>query len=284
MNTAAQDVENVKEQGNALRLFWWKGKPNFGDVLSSLVVAHISGRPVVHSGVREADLIAVGSLLRAVSRKHKSPRPSGKPWVWGSGMMAEVNPGFVKNVEITLLRGPVTAGLLKLNITKFGDPGLLTDSVLPNPPERQDRIGVVLHHLQFQDEALVQRLQADPAVTLIDPRDDVRDVCHQIASCAHVYSASLHGLIVADSYGVANTWIDLGDHPRLKYIDYAASIGRDMPVPLGLDAIPDHMKTLRDGPLPYADGIARARHDILTTFPEPLKATPNTEDRLSERA
>ena len=85
MNIAAQDIENVKDQANALRLFWWKGKPNFGDVLSSLVVAHMSGRPVVHSGVREADLIAVGSLLRAVSRKHKSPRPSGKPWVWGSG-------------------------------------------------------------------------------------------------------------------------------------------------------------------------------------------------------
>lgn len=272
------------QRSDALRLFWWKAKPNFGDALSSLVVAHMSSRPVVHAHVKDADLIALGSLLRVVSRNHQKLRASGKPWIWGSGMMAKVDPGFVKNVEVTLLRGPVSAGLLKLNITKFGDPGLLADVVVPNPPAREDRVGLVLHHEQVQDEALIQRLQADAAVDLIDPREDVREVCHKIASCSHVYSSSLHGLIVADSYGVANTWIDPGDHPRLKYIDYAASIGRDMPAPLELDSIKENMKTLRDGPLPYADGIARARHDILTTFPEPLKAASDTKDRLSERA
>ncbi len=278
------DISRESDGQAPLRLFWWREKPNFGDALSAEIVAHVSGREVVHSGARTADMVAIGSLLRVVSRKHADPVGGPGPWIWGSGLMSPVNTGFVANVQVALLRGPVTAALLKLKTDRLGDPGLLAQQALPNPPPRQDRVGVLLHHRQMEDAALVARLTADPAVDLIDVRGGVREVCHRIEACAHVYSASLHGLIVADSYGVANTWIDPGDHGWLKYADYAGSVGRHMPVPLSLDAIGGHMKSLRDGDLTYADGIARARETVTNTFPAPLRAGAHQEKAFKERA
>ncbi|MGR3678089.1 MAG: polysaccharide pyruvyl transferase family protein, partial [Paracoccaceae bacterium] len=71
-----------------LRLFWWKTIPNFGDDLSRIVVAHVSGRDVVHSGVGGADLLAVGSVIQIARRKFaESARPEGKTHIWGSGLL-----------------------------------------------------------------------------------------------------------------------------------------------------------------------------------------------------
>lgn len=105
------------------------------------------------------------------------------------------------------MRGPVTAALLQIETDRFGDPGLLVDRVLPPTQPRTDRIGIVPHH-SLADSAALKALVADhPRLTLIDPRADATEVCAQIAACAHVFASSLHGLIVADAYGVANTWV-----------------------------------------------------------------------------
>ncbi|WDH79453.1 polysaccharide pyruvyl transferase family protein [Microbacterium esteraromaticum] len=40
----------------------------------------------------------------------------------------------------------------------------------------------------------------------IDVRDKPRKVCRQISGCSAIISTSLHGLIVADSYGVPAAW------------------------------------------------------------------------------
>ena len=95
----------------------------------------------------------------------------------------------------------------------------------------------------------------------------------KIATCRHVFASSLHGLIVADAYGVPNTWLDPQSQSRLKYLDYAASMGRTMTAPVSLTDVPALMRDLPDGPLPYADGVARCRETLKTHFPAPLRAT-----------
>ena len=53
---------------NPLSLHWWKAVPNFGDAISPVVLAHVSGRKVVHAGVNKAEVWGVGSLLQVVKQ------------------------------------------------------------------------------------------------------------------------------------------------------------------------------------------------------------------------
>jgi hypothetical protein len=255
-----------------LRLHWWKAEPNFGDAINPLVVAHVSGRTVEHCGARKADLFAIGSMMQVVKRTQKEPRQNGALLaVWGTGLLNPVfGHDFLDNIEVALLRGPVTAALLKVQHKRFGDPGLLIDQVLPFSGTRSDRIGVVPHYTQIEDPALLDFVASDAALVLIDPRDDPAQVCFQIAACAHVFASSLHGLIVADAYGVPNTWITPEGQSWLKYLDYAASVGRrDMLAP----STPAQAKARTGRQIDYVEGIEAARAALLDSFPKRLKST-----------
>ena len=255
-----------------LRLHWWKSEPNFGDAINPLIVGHVAGRAVEHAPPRKADLFAIDSMLQVVKRTHKEPRKNGKKiCVWGTGLLNPVfGHDFLNNVELALVRGPVTAALLKRELKRFGDPGLLINDVLPFNGVRQDRIGIVPHYSLMEDAALSAFVASDPAYLLIDPRADPAQVCLQIATCAHVFASSLHGLIVADAYGVPNTWITPKGQSWLKYLDYAASIGRrDMAAPVDLDSA----KAAPRPAISYTDGIHAARAALLESFPAHLKST-----------
>jgi hypothetical protein len=255
-----------------LKLHWWKADPNFGDAINPLIVAHVSGRVVEHCGARKADLFAIGSMVQVVKRTQKEPRLKGpKLCVWGTGLLNPVfGHDFLDNVEVALLRGPITAALLKLEHTRFGDAGLLINQALPFDGARTDRIGIVPHYTLMEDPALLEFVASDPAYLLIDPRDDAAQVCLQIASCANVFASSLHGLIMADSYGVPNTWITPKGQSWLKYLDYAASIGRrDMVAPRTYE----QAKSRTSHPIDYTDGIIAAREALLESFPARLKST-----------
>jgi len=254
-----------------LRLHWWKAEPNFGDAINPLIVGHVARRPVEHVGPRKADLFAIGSMMQVVKRTQKAARPKGeKLCVWGTGLL---NPlfghEFLDNVELALLRGPITAALLKQEMTRFGDPGLLINEVLPFEGTRSDRIGIVPHYSLMGDASLEAFVASDPAYLLIDPRGDAADVCLAIAGCAHVFASSLHGLIMADAYGVSNTWIVPKGQSWLKYLDYAASVGRrDMQFPLTYA----QAQAVRPAPIGYADGIDAARAALYDSFPDRLKS------------
>ncbi|MCA0873749.1 polysaccharide pyruvyl transferase family protein [Seohaeicola saemankumensis] len=269
----------------ALRLHWWKAVPNFGDALSALVVARLSGRPVDHAGPAGADLFAIGSILQVVRRRYTAARADGvRPWIWGSGLLHSVPLDFLDNVRVALLRGPVTAALLGLKPRRFGDPGLLAADLLGERPTQDDRIGLVPHHKQADAPEIRALLEREPALRLIHPGGDALDVCRQIAGCRHVIASSLHGLVVADACGVPSTWLSPGEESHLKYHDYAASIGRRMITPVQTGEIPDLLRGLRDGAaLAHADGIEAARAALIETFPAELRAQAAPQTAAGDR-
>lgn len=261
-----------------LRLYWWNDTPNFGDRLSREVVALLSGKEVVWSRPEQCDLFAVGSLMKFVRRSHAAPRPDGvRPVIWGTGMIGHVRRDFVGNVQFEAVRGPLTASLLELKGLPFGDPGLLSSDLVNRPESGGDRIGIVLHHSQVPDEHLKAAMRADPRLVLIDVKDeDHLGVIAAIGACQHVFSYSLHGLIVADSFGVPSTWLNVeGIHQSaaFKFYDYALSIGRLLNKPLGLVALPEAVAALlaARGELPYQSGISAAQEALRASFPEVLK-------------
>ncbi len=259
-----------------LKLFWWKDQPNFGDVISRTVVEHASGRPVVWAAPEACDLFAIGSIMQFVRRTHMKPREDGsKPWIWGTGCMGPLRKDFKDNVNFALVRGPITASLMSITTDFFGDPGLLIAEAMGEEIAREDRIGIVPHFSQFSSEGLQQLCKDEPVLKLIDVREDAAKVCREIASCRHVISSSLHGLIVADSFGVPNTWLNpAGIHrsPRFKFYDYAASVERPLPPPIGLVDIKGFIENLPQGEIGYSEGIAKSKDSLMKYFPAALRA------------
>lgn len=258
-----------------LKLFWWKDQPNFGDVISGVVAGHASGREVVWASPETCDLFGIGSIMQFVRRTHTKPREDGsKPWIWGTGCMGPLRKDFKENVNFALVRGPITASLMSITTDFFGDPGLLIAEAMDEKIDMQESIGLVPHFSQFSSEALQQLVKDEPALKLIDVRKDALQVCREIASCTHVISSSLHGLIVADSFGVPNTWLNpAGIHrsPRFKFYDYAASVERPLPPPIMLADIREFIRNLPRGELSYSDGIARSKAALMKYFPTELK-------------
>ena len=251
-----------------LSLFWWRRVPNFGDALSQLIVAHVSGREVVHASPKYAELFAIGSLMRVVRRNMGQ---LNDPILWGTGLLGPLPTDFLKEVDIVLWRGPVGAEAMGVRAKRFGDPGLLTADALGRPDNQEDKVGLVLHHSQTGDPRVTALAEREPRIEIIDVADDCVSVCRKIATCAHVVSSSLHGLIVADAYGVANTWLDPGENSFFKYYDYAASIGRPLRQPVTIDDLPTVVAKLNSGRLIYQDGIAEAQSALMSTFPSHMR-------------
>lgn len=260
-----------------LRLYWWNGTPNFGDRLSRDVVARLSGRQVVWSEPETCDLFAVGSLMNFVRRSHSLPRKDGvKPLIWGTGMIGAVRRDFVGNVRFAAVRGPLTAALLELKDLPMGDPGLLVPDLMDAPIARTDRIGIVLHHSQKPGADLIAAMQADPRLMLIDvTNEDHLSVIAAIGGCAHVFSSSLHGLIVADAFGVPNTWLNVdGIHASaaFKFHDYALSVGRLLNRPLPMKAVAEAVAALPPvSEVPYRAGVEAAQDSLRASFPANLR-------------
>ena len=263
---------NVVPDTTPLALHWWKAVPNFGDAISPVVLAHVSGRQVVHAGVSKADIWAIGSLLQVVKRSY-SDAQERRPVIWGTGLLHPVHGiGFIEHVDIALVRGPITAALLGLELSEFGDPALLINEVWPLTRVPNGKVGIVPHHTLVNDVVLQALLDSDPRYQLIDPQGDAQTVCATIAQCDHIFASSLHGLIVADAYGVPNTWLAPVGQSRLKYLDYAASVGRVMAAPVMIEDIP--MMTLPDpkADLTYQAGIDACRTALYARFPKALRA------------
>lgn len=256
-----------------IKLFWWKKVPNFGDAISAMLVAQLSGRPVEWAPPIKAEMFCVGSLMFQVRVGSLRRGDHPPPLVWGTGAMGPLKPDFVEKADIRLVRGPFTATLLGLDLTNFGDPGLLSSDLLDAPLEPDGKIGIVLHHTQVGQSQLRQMISSLDNVVLIDPRKDPLDVIRRIGECKFILSSSLHGVIVADALGVPNTWIvpdGIHGAARLKFYDYAASIGRLLPAPVPLEDLSEFVRAGVFPEITWSEGVAERQQDLRNCFPSEL--------------
>lgn len=262
------------ETSRPLPLYWWDGEPNFGDILSKHVVEYVANRPVIYSKPVDCELFSLGSIMRQVRRSCSEPANKKKPWIWGTGSKGSQRNDFIRNVRIKLVRGPLTATLLGIKVAEYGDPGLLISELIDAPIETSKRIGLVPHHSQVNSTHVQDALKKSPRLQLIDVRnEDALAVAREISSCEYVLSSSLHGLIVADSFGVPNTWLNpdgIHQMPRFKFYDYALSVKRLLAGPINYVDIPEYIENLQPKPISYSEGITSSKQALLRTFPKEL--------------
>ena len=207
-----------------MRVYGWTDIPNFGDQLSPLLLDWYSGIRPEWSPVDKADIIVVGSILEHL--------PAGWPGlILGAGRLHENSDIHVKDATVLAVRGPLSAKGVKGDFA-LGDAGLLADEMV-RVETRDIELGIVPH---WSDTELAHNhifQPYDPVV--ISPWKDPLWVTWMIGRCKKIVSSSLHGIILADAFGiprrteVANR---LKDHEggMFKFRDYCASVGVDFKV------------------------------------------------------
>jgi pyruvyltransferase len=219
----------------SIKLYWYRADPNdfnFGDLLSPFIVELLSGRPVSWSRPATCDLLAIGSLLDgAISRRWQRAihHPFRRTKVWGSGSFG-LRPGTKwHNLEIHAVRGPRTRDSYGLPAgTPIGDPAVLVPLYLQKI-QPSNRWGIIPHVFDRMNPIIqAMKNETDRSIIIDVGSRDVVATAMQIASCDFVVSSSLHGLIVADAFGVPNVWMTLGNlvGGHWKFIDYLDSVER----------------------------------------------------------
>jgi pyruvyltransferase len=209
--------------------------PNVGDSMNDNLLFAISGKklPVVnhrHKNINnDTILIAIGSILQWATPQ---------TIVWGSGFISLKSVIHAQPLKIYAVRGPLTRQrVLDLGYEcpeVYGDPALLYPRYYHPPQTKKHKIGLVAHYIDRHD-AQFQRLIRSGKFLDINVKGNVNNVIAQINTCERIVSSSLHGLILADAYGIPSTWIKITDKvigAGFKFRDYFASVGRDTKDPL----------------------------------------------------
>ena len=209
---------------------------NLGDDLNYHLIKALSGKKVVaynqfYHGV-QTNYMCIGSVIDWLADE--------KTIVWGSGILnlrteSENNKvNCLSKDSIRAVRGRKTRQILQ-DAGKdcpeiYGDPALLLPLVYhPSISIIAGRIGIIPHYKDLNNPNIRRLLESNERAILIDVKHykDWHNVIDSIVSCEFIISSSLHGLILADAYGVPNQWIIVGNGlpgGAFKFEDYYSSV------------------------------------------------------------
>ena len=216
-------------------LYYWANRPNFGDAIALPLTQHFTQVETRWAAPPNARVVTCGSVLG-----HLPDDWNGI--VCGAGSLTAGEIGDIRPFATLALRGLLTYREFKWRgfeptTCAIGDPALLATELYPpvTDDQRYD-LGVMPH---WTDTELLPRIIEERkfykgkwSILAIDPRSVPQVVVDQIACCDKIVSSSLHGIIVADAYGVPRraerfsrmfTRYEGGEY---KWHDYASMTGK----------------------------------------------------------
>lgn len=217
-----------------MKTYYWKAKPNFGDLLTTLLLERFTKFKAEWSEPKKADLIMVGSIL-----EHMPNDWNGV--IAGAGLLHESSIKHFPSARIFALRGPLTAKRVTgAEDSTFepvlADPGLLANELVPLP-DKEYNLGIIPHWTDKSLEHRPEFLKYSPHIIRVT--DHPLEVIAQIAKCKKIISSSLHGIVLADAFGIPRR-IEISPEvlakPKqegglFKWEDYSASL--DMKLEIG---------------------------------------------------
>ena len=232
-------------------VYWFNNRTNFGDMLAPVVLRALGGvDPMWVEPARKGKLLAIGSILHAL-------QPGDV--VWGSGSIRRKRIR-VPGIRYLAVRGPLTKACIDGDVPEvFGDPAMLLPHIYqPNTTKRYE-LGLIPHYV---DQDIIT--SSDPSIPVIDVLRPWQEVVDAITACHSVASSSLHGLIIAEAYGVAASWLRASDRViggGFKFNDYYLSTNRPMRQPVfWSQGIKTAMRLMAEPPLFDASPLLAAWH------------------------
>lgn len=180
------------------------------------------------------DVLSIGSIITWMTTPNSV--------IWGSGIVYPDKELSAKPKKVLAVRGPLTRDyLLKRGVDcpkVYGDPALLFPLYYQPSMKKKYRLGIIPH---FRDKRnkILRRFRHDESIIIINVQDIhpwhkfIDDIC----SCNCIISSSLHGIIIADAYGIPNQWVEFpyGESKRFAMNDYLCSVGRKTDSPIILN-------------------------------------------------
>jgi pyruvyltransferase len=211
-----------------LPLCYWRSPSfqNFGDHLSLELVERILNEPVEvykKNKKTEKKLLAIGSIISLASEGDI---------IWGSGVngksLSLANYRFT-NLDIRAVRGPLTRQFLMRNFKIkcpeiYGDPALLMPYFFPEFKKsiHPNYEFIIIPH--YSEQHFYPKELFPNVVYPTEPWDQV---VRKILDSKFVISSSLHGIIVAEAYGIPARLLKITyNEPLFKYQDYYLATNR----------------------------------------------------------
>lgn len=223
---------------------------NAGDVLGPVIVEYMLKQKNIDpmkKVKRTKHLMTVGSIIG---------RGRFDTTVWGSGILKTVGDHrlerykkvYHRKIDFRAVRGPYTREIvMKIGYECpeiYGDPAVLMPLIYSPVVDKEYNISVILHHRTIvvekgsqEDGAIsgndyVFPIESDiireKQIHFIDPKtEDYKGFIEEILKSRIVISSSLHGIILAESYGVPAIFLNRGmDDQQTKFYDWYSSTGR----------------------------------------------------------
>lgn len=212
---------------NGLQLIYWRPEKgsNFGDELSRVVVQLMLARRGItpeDDMARPTRMLAVGSVLH---------HAQDDTVVWGTGRNGVIpdRAHFFERLDVRAVRGPRTAEFLRgrgIDVPEvYGDPALLLPDLLGGR-FKLGRTGGPVFVPNLNDFRAGLDLSGID-LPVLDPRQGWDQVVSQLLGYDTVIASSLHGLIVAEAFGIQARYIRLTqEEAPFKYLDYYEGTGR----------------------------------------------------------
>ncbi len=222
-------LSNEFPRGSGLPLYYWRQArfTNFGDVLSHQLVERIVERPVpIFSKplyLSRKKLLAIGSILSFAADGDV---------VWGSGINGKLlnrSSYRFQELDIRAVRGPLSRQFLinELGLScpeVYGDPALLFPYLFPEMKKPIDpkHSFIIIPH--YSESHAFPKLGSN---NIVYPTEPWEQVVRKILDSKFVISSSLHGIIIAEAYGIPARLLRITEsEPIFKYMDYYSGTGR----------------------------------------------------------
>ena len=259
-----------------LNLYWWSkinfGKgdyENYGDLLSKYLAEKISGKKVKWYNTKKKRLInkkhylSIGSIISHANKYSV---------IWGSGIISQED--VAVDAEYISVRGPKTRDYLLqfgLNVPAiYGDPAILLPRYYNPEISKIYNTSIIPHYVDLQE---VNNNLSDTSTNIINLlTNDIELTTDEILSSKRIISSSLHGVIVAHTYGIPALWVKLSDKlsgDDIKFYDYFESVGLNVKTCLKL--LPEELTAEKIDSLfiHYAD-ISLPNKDIINKLSDKL--------------
>lgn len=205
-----------------ISVYCWRPEEgtNFGDELSIALVERIVGKSVRQAEIQQCKLLAIGSVIQFAKNRDV---------IWGAGMNGndlKRNCFPFEYLDVRAVRGPLTKKFLSnLGISApsiYGDPALLLPYFFPE---------FKLSSIPKYDYVVIPHLSEVSLFTGVEnvvlPTEPWEQVIEKILQSKFVISSSLHGLIIAEAFGIPARMLRVTyNEPDFKYLDYYLGTGR----------------------------------------------------------
>jgi len=236
-------------------------KPNVGDLLSKVTFDYL----LEYKGIKSLKarhtirITFIGSVIQFLT---------ADAVIYGSGFLFEyVAQHFAKKklkLDVRAVRGPLTrAKLEEIGYDApevYGDPAILLPIFYTPVIAADKKDFLVIPHWKTVDKYINMGYPVLSPLTA-----DWKNFINEVASAKLVISSSLHGIIIAEAYGVPAVLLDEVEKGNLfKYEDYFLSTGRNEF---------SKVKTVEEGlniAVPSLPDLEKMKMDLLNAFPVDL--------------